>query len=178
MCVIDCSCSTSCVSDCRARCSSISSRTFCSRIRIFCTPAAARSRWLRRICSSAGKAFRLCERNPCSIDGERVRVPLASWALDGQGILANAVSRLYDSGQTPTAQPCVSGRQRGEVWLSRTGPARGHLEQGCAASVASSICCRSSIAQKIGSRREATRRRSPDAKHCHMASGCRCSVAS
>lgn len=42
-----------------------------------------------------------------SVGGERVRVPLASWALDGQGILANAVSRLFDSGQTPTAQPCI-----------------------------------------------------------------------
>jgi hypothetical protein len=41
------------------------------------------------------------------IDGESVRVPLASWALDSQGILANAVSRLYDSVQTPTAQPCI-----------------------------------------------------------------------
>src|SRR5678815_3644753 len=41
------------------------------------------------------------------IPGERVRVPLGSWALDSQGILANAVSRLYDSVQTPTAKPCV-----------------------------------------------------------------------
>jgi hypothetical protein len=42
-----------------------------------------------------------------SIGGEKIRTPLASWALDGQGILANAVSRLFDSGQTPTAQPCI-----------------------------------------------------------------------
>ena len=50
------------------------------------------------------------------VAGERVRVPLASWSLDGQGILANAVSRLYDSGQTPTAQPCILDYNEGEVW--------------------------------------------------------------
>ena len=53
----------------------------------------------------AGRLFG-CER-PVEIAGERVRIPLASWSRDGQGILANAVSRLYDSGQTPTAQPCI-----------------------------------------------------------------------
>ena len=35
------------------------------------------------------------------------RVPLASWALDGQGMLADAVSRLYDSDQTATESPCI-----------------------------------------------------------------------
>lgn len=38
------------------------------------------------------------------------RVPLASWALDGQGILADAISRLYDSGQRPTGLPCIFTR--------------------------------------------------------------------
>ena len=37
----------------------------------------------------------------------RNRIPLASWALDGQGILADAISRLYDSGQVRTGAPCV-----------------------------------------------------------------------
>ena len=52
-----------------------------------------------------GKLFG-CEPS-VGIDGERVRVPLTSWSLDSQGILANAVSLLYDSGQTPTAPPCI-----------------------------------------------------------------------
>ena len=61
-----------------------------------------------------GKLFG-CERNGArKKDGnkpderaKKSRIPLASWALDGQGILADAVSRLYDSGQTPTEQPCI-----------------------------------------------------------------------
>jgi hypothetical protein len=40
-------------------------------------------------------------------DPGRNRIPLASWVLDGQGILADAISRLYDSGQTSTGAPCV-----------------------------------------------------------------------
>jgi hypothetical protein len=47
-----------------------------------------------------------CERGSATGD-KRTRVPLASWALDGQGILADAVSRLYDSGQTPTDEACI-----------------------------------------------------------------------
>ena len=56
-----------------------------------------------------GKLFG-CEE--VKVAGERGRVPLASWALDGQGILADAVSRLYDSGQTPTAQPVLDHTRR------------------------------------------------------------------
>jgi len=41
------------------------------------------------------------------VDGEKVRVPLASWSLDSQGILAGAVSRLYDTNQTSTVMPCI-----------------------------------------------------------------------
>ncbi|HEY6124982.1 MAG TPA: hypothetical protein VIV63_10030 [Steroidobacteraceae bacterium] len=37
----------------------------------------------------------------------RKRVPLASWALDGQGILAGAIGRLFDSGQPRTDLPCI-----------------------------------------------------------------------
>jgi hypothetical protein len=40
-------------------------------------------------------------------DPGRTRIPLASWALDGQGILADAISRLYDSEQARTDTPCV-----------------------------------------------------------------------
>jgi hypothetical protein len=47
-----------------------------------------------------------CE-NGAGDDVKKPRIPLASWALDGQGILADAVSRLHDSGQTPTMQPCI-----------------------------------------------------------------------
>jgi hypothetical protein len=54
-----------------------------------------------------------CERNAALRD-KRARAPLASWALDGQGILADAISRLYDSSQTPTEQPCflLDGAQK------------------------------------------------------------------
>ena len=54
-----------------------------------------------------GRLFGCETRRSRASPANRIRVPLASWALDGQGILANAVSRLYDSGQTPTAQPCI-----------------------------------------------------------------------
>jgi hypothetical protein len=52
-----------------------------------------------------GRLFGCEESNP---EGSvRKRVPLASWSLDGQGILADAVGRLFDSGQTPTDVPCI-----------------------------------------------------------------------
>ena len=38
----------------------------------------------------------------------RARVPLASWAIDGQGMLADAVSRLSESSPPLTAPPCVA----------------------------------------------------------------------
>jgi hypothetical protein len=53
-----------------------------------------------------GKLFG-CEHRPKS-DEVTVPVPLASWALDGQGMLANAVSRLDDFDASPSRRPCIS----------------------------------------------------------------------
>ena len=57
-----------------------------------------------------GKLFG-CEHGPKSARS-RCPVPLASWALDRQGMLADAVFRLYDFGESPSRRPCISAAGR------------------------------------------------------------------
>ena len=59
-----------------------------------------------------------CEPRP-SKTSPRKRVPLSSWSLDGQGILADAVSRLFDAGQERTEPPCILQAAPGTQYGSR-----------------------------------------------------------